>query len=83
MKIETLTFTQFLNMKIRFLHRSIYYLENHSIKYLIAEGFSDKREIKDTIKFQKNDLMNTRLMIKFNKLDVTKELKKAKEGDEK
>ncbi len=72
MKVETLTFTQFLNIKMRFLHKSIYYLENHSIKYLIAEGFTDKREIKDTISFQKKDLMNTRLMIKFDKLEVTK-----------
>jgi len=65
--LNIVTFEQYLNIKKGFVQRSIKHLESTSIKKLLAEGFSDEQEIRDTIKYQKNERKNVNRMLKFQK----------------
>lgn len=72
---KILSFEQYLNIKKRFVKRSLNYLKETSEKKLIAEGFADKREIKDMIIFQKKELSRIFAMLKYQKLNLNGRIK--------
>ncbi len=75
--LQKLSFEQYLNIKKSFVKNAIYYLKNTSKRELEMT----EEEIKEMLKFQRKELSDVNLMLKYQK-QLRKELDaQAKDGE--
>jgi hypothetical protein len=63
-----ITFNQYLEVKLHYLNRAIKFLKSASLKELRENGFDNKKEAKEMLRFQLNEKKDVLKMLKFEKV---------------